>query len=120
MGKMLILLTYLGSLHTDPNYIAAADVSRRAIMAYPSVQQEMREVEDGSVRLIKEKTGLTPDELMYAAYMYPLFFSKITTKPFKNLQITLVRGLTLRPEIEYSWKENQREHSAFLILTKEL
>lgn len=115
MGKLFILLTYLGSLG-DPKYHGAADTSRRALMEYPFVKEEVQQLGDESEKWIKRNIGLNKEDLVYAAYLYPLATGSISTKPFKNLKVVKF-GLTVRPEIEYSFYSHN--YSGMLILNKE-
>lgn len=115
MGKLIFLGLFLASL--DPTYREASDVSRRALLETSMMKQELKTFQDEAERRLYQYTRLTKDELAYAAYAYPLFTGKVSTKPFKNFKYTTESHWTFRPELEYGIYS--KETSAFVFVTTE-
>lgn len=95
----------------DPQYSTAADVTRRAILETPQMKREMKyfrkTAERKFYKKMYESTGLTPQELAYAAYVYPVISKKVSTKPFKNLRYkSKSNKFVLIPEVEYHFNGN--------------
>jgi hypothetical protein len=115
VGKFIYLGIFLASL--DPTYQNAGDNARRAFLETNMAKQEMKQLQDEAERQLHIITGLTKEDLVYAAYAYPLVAGKVSTKPFKNFKATTKSGWTIRPEIEYQF--NNQQSTTNLILTKE-
>lgn len=115
MGKLLYLLTFIGSL--DQMYYDASDTSRRALLETTMLKTELEDLQDDVEKEVYQASGLTKDDLAYAAYAYPLVAGKLSSKPFKNFKYQLSTGFVIRPELEYSFRSKDR--SAFVFLIKE-
>jgi hypothetical protein len=89
---------FLASL--DPTYQEASDTSRRALMQTSGFKEEMARLTQDAEYLVHQQMGITKDELAYAAYFYPVFTGKISTKPFKNFKYE-TKNYTIIPEFEY-------------------
>lgn len=111
--KIFYLMTFLGNL--DPQYTTAADTTRRALLETYQLQSDIKELTKEAERQVYNTTGLTPQEIAYAGYMYPIISGSISTKPFKNFKYEK-DGVTLIPEIEYNYKQDTV--SANLIFVK--
>lgn len=124
MGKFLVLLTYLGSLKgVGPDYQNAADNTRRALMEDKVIKADIdhttTKVTDAVESWSERRLGVHKEDLVYAAYAAPLVLQKVSTKPFKNLKCKFY-GFTIRPEIEYTFKENEQEvFRGILFISKE-
>lgn len=115
MGKLIYLTIFLASL--DPKYEEASNVSRRALLETEMMKKEMSQLKTKAERKVYDKTGLTPNDLAYAAYAYPLVAGKISSKPFRNFKYVSEEKYILRPEIEYDlWS---KDYSIMLIIIKE-
>jgi hypothetical protein len=121
VGKLLVLLTFLGDYPTVPqNYKDAADTSRRALMADKSIKEDIDKTTNRAERVLNNVTGLKPEDLTFLAYGTPLITKKVSTKPFKGLKLNLGHGFVVRPEIEYNFNPGAQEtFTCFLILTRE-
>lgn len=115
MGKFLYLMTFLASL--NPQYQNAGDNSRRALLETQMMKDELVQLETEADKHLYNVTGLHKEDLVYAAYAYPLVAGKISTKPFKNFKYDTEAKWTIRPEIEYGiW---DRQTTLFLGVVKE-
>lgn len=115
MGKLLLLVTLLGA--TDPVYQQASVETRRALLETKQVKSEIQNLNDNLEKSLN-RAGVSKDELIYGAYVYPLIIGEITTKPFKNLKYTIKKDYVIRPEIEYRFR-NDVGYDALLVFTKE-
>lgn len=115
MSELIYLGIFLASL--DPTYQNASDNARRAFLETDMAKKEMQHLQDKAERQLKDMTGLDKEDLVYAAYAYPLIAGKVSSKPFKNFKLTTKSGWTIRPELEYQF--NNQQSTANLILTKE-
>jgi hypothetical protein len=81
------------------------------------MKHELKQLENDADRKLYDITGLHKDDLVYAAYAYPLFAGKVSSKPFKNFKYETHDHWILRPELEYGlWSH---DYSTMLILIKE-
>jgi hypothetical protein len=118
MGKFILLLTLIGDLQsTPPGYRDALTQIRYGMLEDPSFKKELDEFQGRTEREFYHYTGLTKDQLVYGAYLYPVAAGKISSKPFKNFKYDTSWGFTFRPELEYKFAD--RDASAMLILVKE-
>lgn len=115
VGKLIFLGMFMASL--DPTYQNASETARRAFLETDMAKQEMKELQDDAERRLYDYTGLNKEDLVYAAYAYPLFAGKVSSKPFKNFKYETENKWTLRPELEYDYRNQQ--YSGFVFLTKE-
>lgn len=115
MGKLIYLGIFLASL--DPTYENASDNARRALLETQMMKHELIQLQNDAERQLYQYTGLTKDDLIYAAYLYPLAAGRVSSKPFKNFKYETKGHWVIRPEIEYVIPE-QRSTVA-LILMKE-
>jgi hypothetical protein len=117
IGEILISLTLIADLPdtVDTKYRSASDTLRRAIMEDKDVKQDLDKDAAWGERKIYKYTGLTEKQLVYLAYASPLVTQTVSTKPFKNLTVTLGNGWNLRPEIEYHFGSNPN-YTAMMIL----
>lgn len=105
----------------DPLYTTAADTTRRAILETPQLKRELATYRKYATRRFYKKTyeatGLTPQELAYAAYVYPVISKKVSTKPFKNLRYkSKSNKFTIVPEAEYHF---DKQYSVAVFFVKE-
>ncbi len=115
MGKLLILLTFLGSSPAlDYKYHNASDESRRALLEYSFVKEEVHKVQTDLEKKVYDVTGLTPNELVYVGYIQPLVTRRFSSKPFKNFQYRFGEW-SLRPELEYSFGNDPGVTTYFVI-----
>lgn len=118
MGKFLLIFTLAGDLPTvTGSYREAAFQSRQALLETSFVKEELVELQDDAEKRMYRYTGITKDQLVYGAYVYPLVTGKVSSKPFKNFKHTTENGVTLRPEIEYKFVD--RESFVGLYINKE-
>lgn len=115
MGKLIYLMTFLGSL--DPTYRDASDTSRRALLETQMMKDELRVLETEADKELYIYTGLHKEDLVYAAYAYPLFAGRLSSKPFKNFKYESKDHWIVRPEIEYVFQDHSS--TAMLIFIKE-
>lgn len=105
MCKLIYLMMFLASL--DPTYQEASDQGRRALLETDAMKAELKELEYRADQQLFHYTGLRKDDLVYAAYGYPVFAGKISSKPFKGFKYETKDHFTIRPEIEYGlWDRN--------------
>lgn len=104
MGKFLYLMTLLASL--DQTYKDAGDNSRRALMETSMMKEEMKVLEKQADQTLR-RLGVDKEDLVYGAYVYPLFSGKASTKPFKGFKYETKEHWTFRPEIEYGLWDKQ-------------
>lgn len=115
MGKILYLMAFVGSL--NPTYQEASDTSRRALLETSMMKDELKQLQSGVERTLYNYTGLRKEDVVYAAYAYPLFAGKVSSKPFKNFKYVTHDHWVIRPELEYGlWN---KEYSGMVILIKE-
>ncbi len=119
MDKIFYLMTLLAQ--HDPQYTTAADTTRRAILETPQMKREMVVIKKYATRKFYKKayetTGLTPHELAYASYVYPVISKKVSTKPFKNLRYkSKSNNFVVIPEAEYHFN---KQYSAAVFFIKE-
>ena len=99
MGKLFYLMTFLAQY--SPEYYTAADTSRRALLETEGLKEDIKVLKDRAERELYNYTGLTPAELAYAGYIYPVLSGNISTKPFKNFKYDK-DGILVIPELEYN------------------
>lgn len=118
MGKFLLLMTLLGDLPDVPlAYQEAAHQTRYALMEYPFVKSELKNLGDDAEKELYIKTGLTRDQLAYVIYVYPLVAGKLSTKPIGELSWKPRNMFTIRPDMEYNIYSHDTTSS--LVLLKE-
>ena len=115
MGKFLYLSILLAGL--DPTYEEASDQARRALLETQMMKDELVQLQGEAERHLYYYTGLTKDDLIYAAYLYPMASGKLSSKPFKNFKYETQNHWSIRPEIEYGIYN--KESTTSLIITKE-
>jgi hypothetical protein len=115
MGKTLYLLILAASL--DPKYQTASDQARRALLETQMMKHEMKVFQDDAEKKLYNYTGLHKDDLVYAAYAYPVFAGEVSSKPFKNFKYESKDHWILRPELTYKFRDHNYE--GLLILIKE-
>lgn len=108
------MIMFFSSL--DPTYHNAAETSRRALLETNMMKEEVKVLEDDASKIL-DKMGIDRDDLVYAAYAYPLFAGRLSSKPFKNFKHTTESGITIRPELEYVFRGS--EVTTVLFFTKE-
>jgi hypothetical protein len=113
VGKFLYLMTFIGSL--NPQFEAASDASRRALLETQMMKDEIKDLEIKADKTLNE-IGVDRDDFIYVVYAYPLFAGKFSTKPIKTFKYT-TNDLTFRPELEYTFKDHS--YSTFLIMSKD-
>lgn len=119
MGKIIILLTYIGNMSSfDSNYQNAFDTSRRALMEDKDTKKDIEVTTDKVEKWANRRLGVTKEDLVWAAYGAPLVTQTVSTKPFKNLKTTFY-GFTVRPEIDYKFNGDPERFKGMLILIKE-
>lgn len=117
VGKLLVSLTFLSASPGIPtSYKEACETSRRGLLEYAPIKYEIKEFETDALGLFKSTTGLTEEQLLYATYLYPALFQKISTRPL-NLKIEY-KGFSFRPEVEYRFS-NDVGTSWVLFINKE-
>lgn len=115
MGKLIYLGIFLASL--NPTYEEASNAARRGLLETSMMKEELKQLQNDSERKLYEWTGLEKEDLVYAAYAYPLAAGRISSKPFKNFRYRTECGWIIRPELEYGiWN---KEYSTYLFITKE-
>lgn len=115
MGKFIYLSIFLAGL--DPTYQEASDQARRALWETQMMKHEVAQLQDDAEKRLYGYTGLTKDDLVYAAYAYPLFAGKVSTKPFKNFKYETEDKWVIRPELEYGIYN--KESTTMLVIIKE-
>jgi hypothetical protein len=105
MGKLMLLGLFLASL--DPEYEDGANTARRALLETNMMKQELKDLERKSERMLLEFTGLTKNDLAYAAYAYPVMAGRLSTKPFRKIRYVTEDNWVIRPEVEYIFKDQQ-------------
>lgn len=108
-------MTFLGSLNGE--YQDASNTARRALLETSMMKKEIQEFQTSSEKNLYKYSGLKKDDLVYAFYAYPLVAGKVSTKPFTGLKYKMPDGWVLRPELEYSYRD--QTSSALLILVRE-
>lgn len=105
VGKLLISLTFLSATPEIPkSYKEACETSRRGLLEYAPIKSEIREFETDALGLFKNTTGLSEQQLIYATYLYPALFQKVSTRPL-NLKVEY-KGFNIRPELEYRFSND--------------
>lgn len=90
---------------------------RRALLETEQMKAELKELERKADHHLFYYTGLRRDDLVLAAYGYPIVVGKISSKPFKGFKYETKNHFTFRPEIEYGlWN---RELTVYLGVIKE-
>lgn len=118
MGKCLLLLTLLGDVNTTPpEYRGAISQLRYALLATPMVKSELEQLQTVTEKTLYRHTGLTKEDLVYGAYMYPIVAGKVSTKPFKNFKYSDGNGFTIRPDVEYNFRD--KNYDAVVVFIKE-
>lgn len=115
MGKFIYVMSFLASL--DSTYKDASDVSRRAILETPIMKLELMDLQNDTEIMMHQYTGLTKEDLVYGAYLFPIMTGKISSKPFKNFKYETKGRWVLRPELEYDFRSENTTTN--LIILKE-
>lgn len=106
-GKTLILLSILA---TEPvlkdDYGVAADNARRALLMYPEVKSDMKDIERTANNELYKLTGLDKADLTYAAWTIPVITGRLSTRPFRRLKYEN-EYVVIRPEIVYDFKSDE-------------
>jgi hypothetical protein len=114
-GSLLYIGIFVASL--NPTYQEASDNARRALLETKMMKDEMKFMQDDAERRLYRYTGLKKEDIVYAAYAYPLFAGKVSSKPFKNFKYETHDHFIIRPELEYTFKDGQ--YTTMLIFIKE-
>lgn len=115
MGSLIYLGIFLASL--DPTYEDASNTARRALLETSMMKEELKSIQAGAERNLYRFTGLTKDDVIWGAYIYPVAAGRVSTKPFKNFRHKTECGWIFRPELEYQF--SNQEYSTYLFITKE-
>jgi hypothetical protein len=113
--KVLYLSLFFASL--DSTYQKAADTARVALLETPQMKNEIVQLRSEAEEKLNIYLGLTKEDLVYAAYAYPLFANKISSKPFKKFKYETENRIVIRPELEYHFKS--KEYTNFIFINME-
>lgn len=117
MGTCTFLYLGLFLASLDPTYYEASESTRRALLETPGMKAELVLLQEQAESRLYSYTGLTKEDLVYAAYAYPLFVGKLSSKPFKNFKYETREHWTIRPEIEYGIYS--KEYTLYIGVIKE-
>lgn len=106
MDQFLLALMMGASSGMGPQYDEAASETRRAVMEYQFVKDDIHHLEIKSINGLYNTTGLRPNDLAYVAYLSPLVSQHINSAQLGNLQMNAFSGFKLRPNLDYYFGSN--------------